>query len=190
MYSKSKISAGNTLWIDVDGVIADTVNVIWEEMRHVSGLNLPEPTQWNFHEEWGMTQEDVWSSWCYSKSRIYPRSAEWVLDMRRKSHDVKLLTARSTPADPLIQLGSSTPDEVQFVTEKWMDRHNMGTIPISYYHEKVDIILPGDYIVDDNPDTIRACLARGINGYLVSRSYNRNYSHNIPEKHILAGWPI
>ncbi|MBO8129188.1 MAG: hypothetical protein H0Z39_08330 [Peptococcaceae bacterium] len=170
--------------IDIDGVIADSLPALLEELNAYFGHNLTadDVTTYDICRVYGINKNQL-AQFLADKERLLigkpaPVSgAKEYAAKLRKLAKVILITARS--------------EKYRQDTESWLKKHGIvyDELIMLGHRGKIQTCREQDAaaIVEDNPDTAREAAEAGIPVVLVDAPYNRNVEHPLIRR--AATWP-
>lgn len=159
--------------VDLDGVCYDFSSslryYLWGWCRY-DEATLPEPTRWEFYEDWGLTldqfievcNEGVNAGVIFSHGDPFPGTKDALLALKAKGHTIHIVTDRS--------FGSNGRSEG--ATRAWLDRHKLPFDSITFSADKT--IVNTDFFVDDKLQNYDALRAAGVEVYLYDRPWNQD----------------
>jgi len=167
------------LGVDLDGVIynfEDEFRNYYANLKNISPESLPQPTQWAFYEDYGMTAEEYYTiagkaavnSQIFTNGSVYSDAVEGMQRLCDLGLEVVIITARELSTNPTHM------ETIRTNTEKWLADNGI------MYHE---LVIANDktkshlnVLVDDSIDNIEAQLISGGVAYLWDQPWNRSNS--------------
>lgn len=158
--------------LDLDGVIANTYQKLFFELKKMGDCLVPDFETWNTYLfETIVPEKGEWVREQFSNPLFYKGVApfedahEWIVDNMREGNRVDILTARRK--------------EMNEITHKWtriihLPYTNLYHCPRVEKKYMIDVIKP-DFVVEDDPRTARDIASHGDTTYLVNRSYNQDF---------------
>lgn len=184
--------------IDIDGVVADLVARLKKCHEDRFGCLPDDPHMWDIAECWGKTERDLWYElWrCggYDICPLVEGAAEGLQVLRGAGWEVKLVTARGTPSDPMVAqrlYGASlelSAETAQQRTKVWLEGERIPYDSIVFSDRKADAHIEYDLIVDDNPNTIQDALRAGRRALCFRQSWNADEIRKLRLPYV-TGWP-
>lgn len=154
---------------DVDGVLYN-----WHaSLRQFLGFDVeraPDPTQWHFHDQWGITQEElgraavegVDAGVVLTWGDPLPGAKETLDRVRALGHSIHIVTDRS----------AGSPGNAQAATMKWLHVHNLPYDTITFARDKT--IVNVDMFIDDKLENYDAMVRAGTPVYLLDQPWNQD----------------
>jgi hypothetical protein len=157
--------------VDLDGVCYDFAG----GLRRYLGLSLeeaPEPTRWEFYEDWGLALDDflihchagVNAGWLFWVGDPFPGTREALVRLRNAGHTIVIITDRF--------FGDTGASER--ATRQWLDNHDLPYDEIHFTSDKTTVSV--DYMVDDKFSNYEAMFNSGVRSYLLDRPWNYEYA--------------
>lgn len=164
--------------IDLDGVcfnFEDSLRAYLVRELGFSKMMCPDPTRWDFHNDWGLSYEDfkhacnegVNAGYVFLYGDPYPGVVEGVNRIKDMGHSVHVITARAY----------GNPGIAQLNTDTWLAKHKIPYDTITYARDKT--VVPTDFMIDDAIHNYEALEAAGTCAVLMDRAWNRG----TPEDH-------
>jgi hypothetical protein len=153
---------------DVDGVLYN-----WHaSLRQFLGFDLdraPDPTAWHFHEQWGVTKEElgraamdgVDAGVVLTWGVPLPGAKETMDRIKALGHTIHIVTDRS----------AGEPGNAQAATIKWLHAHDLPYDTVTFARDKT--IANVDMFIDDKLDNYDALQMAGTLVYLLDRPWNQ-----------------
>lgn len=149
---------------DCDGVIYPFVQALRSvvERRTRVRRHYPEPKQWDFWEDWGMS------------------FAEWKEHFDAGVADGSLFTWGSPLDHGLINqmhalhsihFVTHRPPEARAATFSWFRQHAIRYDSLTFTEDKTEV--DTDVFIDDKPENVEALCAAGVDAVLLDRPWNR-----------------
>ncbi|AOE43806.1 5' nucleotidase [Gordonia phage Bantam] len=162
------------IMLDLDGVIFDFVGALRDFMTDDLGFNaddLPEPTEWAFYEEWGLTAkgfEMVYNNAILNGelfTQLPAREADvtalhWLRD---RLHTIHIVTARG--------MGASAP-VAHLQTVEWLRVNNIPYDTLTFASDKT--LIQTDYALEDRRENYKALRANKTEAFLFDQPYNQD----------------
>ena len=158
--------------LDLDGVLYPfhTAYKRWL-VHHVARFpaDCPEPTRWEFYEDWGLTTEEflvefengVNSGWIFGHGNPFPGAVEQVQRLIDAGHSIHIITDRFI-GDPGVAAGS---------TSEWLSEYKVPYDTLTFSRDKT--VIPTSYMIDDKPANIAALAQTACIAYLLDQSWNQ-----------------
>lgn len=153
---------------DLDGVLYN-----WHaSLRQHLGLDesvAPDPTEWSFHEAWGMTLEDflqaahegVDADVIFSWGDPLPGAEECLARVKAVGHTIHIVTDRR----------AGSPGNAQSNTMRWLHKHGLPYDTVTFARDKT--IADVDLFIDDKVENYDAMARAGKLVYLLDRPWNQ-----------------
>lgn len=162
------------------GVDVDDVLFPWTEYAHEAALeagitNGGTPTRWGFHEDYGITADELWSVLfeAYNDGMLlrpfYPDAASQLARLREAGHSIHIVTARGFEAH--VDHGFLG-KMVRIWTEISLDREGIPHDSLTFVKDKTFANV--DVFIDDSLGNCRALQAAGIDAYLRDQPHNQS----------------
>lgn len=157
--------------IDLDGVCYDFGASVREYLIH-AGVKFrhecPEPTRWEFYEDWGLSLEQfltachrgVEAGIIFTHGDPFPGVAEAFGRIKDAGHTIHIVTDRSFG-----KAGAS-----ERATRAWLDQHGLAFDSLTFTTDKTVVRL--DFMVDDKLANYDALEAVGVEVWLLTRRWN------------------
>lgn len=170
-----------TIIVDVDAVIADTIdtmNYLYQRAYGPTAQRIEAPSDWAWaespkdHRDFAMQCFDDID---YYRNMLPVVGAAQALRALRTKFNVHIMTARFCY--------NATEEELQLATLLWLARHGMTYDKISFAKDKLPVALSAyhindiAYIIEDSGKTALTFAQAGIPALLVSFPYNRHFHH-------------
>lgn len=149
--------------IDIDGTVADYLGAFQNYMSTTHGVDLPYPAQYNLNKAWPDLEGRYWD---YHNEAVddglllniepYPMAREVIDMLASEGNTIHVVTERVVEDDTL----------------EWLNQSNFIFHDISFGTPKH--LVGAEFIIDDDPLTLKACLARGIDILCPAHIYNIN----------------
>ncbi|WP_280465802.1 5' nucleotidase, NT5C type [Nocardia brasiliensis] len=162
--------------IDIDDVLYPFIDQLRQYLFDNLVLPLeamPEPTCWEFADQWGITAEDLWAiadeAVNFGLFRVgdpLPGAAEGLRELRSLGHTIHIATARF----------GGQPGVLQRDTVHWLNEHGFPYDSLTFTADKA--LLRCDYAIDDRVKNYRAMDAAGIHAVLMDRPWNQDDMYN------------
>ena len=159
--------------IDLDGVCYDFADS-FREFLVVEWIldreECPEPTRWEFYEDWGFTLPDfidlcnqgVDAGTIFSYGKPHEGTRESLMRLKDAGHTLHVITDRS--------FGSSGASEA--ATRSWLDRHELPFDSLTFSPDKT--IVKTDVMIEDKLSNYDALEVSGCRPYLLDRAWNQS----------------
>lgn len=153
---------------DVDGVLYN-----WHaSVRQYLGFTIeeaPDPLQWHFHDQWGITAEElgraanngVDAGVVLSWGDPLPGAKETLERVRALGHTIHIVTDRS----------AGSPGNAQAATIRWFHEHELPYDTITFARDKT--IANVDFFIDDRLENYDVLHLAGRRVYLLNRPWNQ-----------------
>lgn len=145
--------------IDLDGVVYDfndALRTFVTDRTWPESPDLPDPTNWWYHDQWGMTK-DEWYSWfrlgvewgeIWRHGDPIPNSVSTLWDLDAAGFLIRIVTSR------LVHKGLHSKAVIS--TAKWLDHNNVPYHSISFVGPEGKRQIGGSVLVDDNAHNVRS----------------------------------
>lgn len=170
--------------LDLDGLYSDFNTAYRQLIGEQTGKWLPEisnvyPTKWNYHEDAGLTKEELEGVWNTIKNtdfwetlKPYPEAAS----------SLTLLRELRGEGDNIYFITSRPGKYAKHLTEFWLDAQGFEcpTVLLSTQKGPVCVGLEIDIFVDDRPENCQDVMAfcgSSTKVFLLDRPYNREFDH-------------
>jgi 5'(3')-deoxyribonucleotidase len=156
---------------DCDGILYN-----WHDsVRKHLGLTeeqAPNPTEWHFHESWGLTGEQfgqaviagIEAGVIFAYGEPMPGSVEAFKRLRDAGHTIHIVTDCGSFGPPGVAQGARI---------KWLQDHGLHFDTITFGKNKAVVDL--DFFLDDKPENVEMMRARGTSAYLLDQGWNQKY---------------
>lgn len=160
--------------IDLDGVAYDFAASLKAYLESLGGLrDYPEPKRWEFYEDWGfdlhgflrLCHDGVDAGIIFTHGDPYPNTREAFDRIKAAGHTIHIVTDRS--------FGTNGASEA--ATRAWLDRHELPFDSLTFTSDKTIVKL--DRMVDDKPQNVEDLSCAGVETYMLTRSWNRDYPY-------------
>ncbi|MBM4469886.1 hypothetical protein GS982_20020 [Rhodococcus hoagii] len=158
---------------DLDGVLFDFTSSFRDaltELRNWPRRACPDPTRWDFYEDWGLSQkgfldvcnEAADAGLLFRRGNLPLGAHSALKELRAAGHTVHIVTDRSF---------GSHPSASQEPTLAWLRENRVDYDTITFTSDKTFVNL--DYMLDDRPSNVRALLSgTACDAYLRARPWN------------------
>ncbi|QNL30570.1 hypothetical protein SEA_SPEEDDEMON_1200 [Gordonia phage SpeedDemon] len=161
--------------IDLDGVLYDFAGALAQSMIDLGfeARDLPEPTEWAFFKDWGLTLkgfEMVYNN-AVNRGALFDRfpvrreDLDALRQIRGEGHTIHIVTARGM---------GSLKTLAQEQTVEWLGINGVPYDTLTFAEDKT--IIPTDFALEDNRDNYNALrnTAHRTQAYLYDQPYNRD----------------
>lgn len=158
--------------VDIDNVISDTDSLIRKliEVKLNKKVSSAQITKWSYSEAISITptQEkeifELFHQRFCKYVKVIPGALQGIKKLTQ-SYNVSLVTARP-PASANLTLG-------------WLARQGLAGLNVFHVKNKVDIASSWAFILEDNQETTRTFVEKGIPVVLFDRPWNSNYENDL-----------
>lgn len=167
--------------IDIDGVVADIITPLKTAHQDTCGTCPDDPSQWDIAASWGLKSDfdlwdKFWRSGGFSNCLVVPGAAETLAQMKECGWGIHLVTARTTPSDPLVRYEITPHMTLKWAlarmqTKCWVADHNIPADSIVYADKKA---ASGKYdlMVDDCPRHVSEALRSKVEAVCFRQPWN------------------
>lgn len=176
------IRDADRLLVDVDGTICNDLPRVCEfiEAEYDRRISPDEITEWGYYiEDIDVDLESVFH-------RLFSTRPEWFLA------DLDPIPGSRRALDHLSDTGyevwivTHRPPETHHLTERWLADHGFAYDRFLTDVPETKADIPGDVLIDDYHEHIRAIVETGRPGILIDRPYNTAVSHD--RALVASGW--
>lgn len=158
--------------IDLDGVCYDFAASLRTYLADCTEhcAPCPEPTRWEFYEDWGITLGEFLdhchagadAGYIFAVGDPFPRVREAFQWIKSAGHSIHIVTDRAF----------GKPGVSQAATINWLATHSLPFDSITFSADKT--VANVDVMVDDKPSNYEALCAAGVEAYLLTRAWNKH----------------
>lgn len=156
---------------DCDGILYN-----WHaSVRQHLGLTeeqAPDPTEWHFHESWGMTGQEFFAAICAGVEAGVVMTFGDPMDGAKEAFD--RLRAAGHTIHIVTDCGNAGPPGMaQGARIKWLTDHGLKFDTITFGKDKT--IADVDFFLDDKPENHQMMKDQHVASYLLDQPWNQDY---------------
>lgn len=159
--------------LDIDDTLVPFVDPLREYLVYqhkVPRYTLPTPTKWCLHEQWGMSEHELWKlidigvdeDDLYRNTPPTPSDVRALHSLKEDGHTIHLVTARRGGSYGITELSTAC----------WLHENKIPFDSLTYTQDKS--IVSVDYAIDDNLDNVSAYRSTGAVSVVFDQPWNRH----------------
>lgn len=158
--------------VDIDDVLFPFIDSLRDHLvlhRVKLREDLPDPTSWEFSEQWGVSHEELWAKANFAigmrlflRADPYPGAAEALQELKTLGHTIHLATARFGGPTGLLHQDTAI----------WLEDNCIPFDSLSFTSDKT--IINADYAIDDRVKNYKELEQQAVVVFLLDRPWNQD----------------